>query len=84
MGAALVGVGIVIWILLGLAYAWSVWNLARMARFRDSGSSSGASLPSSEVPQINLVQPGELLRSSVPAAQPQQPRRLAALPRRST
>src|SRR5215471_12798388 len=55
-GAALIGVGIlIIWILLGGAYAWSVWNLARMVRSRDSGASPVASLPSSEVQQIELV-----------------------------
>ena len=54
--AALIGMGIlIIWILLCGAYAWSVWNLAQMARSRVSGATPVASFPSSEVQQIELV-----------------------------
>src|SRR5262249_56203277 len=80
---ALIGVGIlVIWILLGGAYAWSVWNLARMVRSQDSGASPVASLPSSQAQQIELVHPGKTPRRSALAAQLLQPPPVATRPRR--
>jgi len=75
---------LIIWILLGGAYAWSVWNLARMVRSQDSGASPVASLPSSQAQQIELVHPGKTPRRSALAAQLLQPRQVATLPRRST
>src|SRR5262245_10890358 len=84
-GAALIGVAIlIIWILLGGAYAWSVWNLARMVRYRDSGASPVALPPSSGVQQIELLRPGRRPRPSALAAQLRQPRQVAPLPRRAT
>jgi hypothetical protein len=52
-------VGIVIRILLTVAYAWSVSNLMRMAESGDSVVSLVASVPASEVARIELGHPGE-------------------------
>ena len=69
----------IIWILLCGAYAWSVWNLAQMARSRVSGATAVASLPSAEVQQIELVHPGKTPSRRALAAQLRQSRQIATL-----
>jgi hypothetical protein len=78
--AAVARMGVVIWILLALAYAWSVRKLARMGRAPDPWSSGQS--PSSDALHIELVHAEEKRRKRRPATQPQQRLPAVALPRR--
>jgi len=78
--AAVAGVG-VIWILLALAYAWSVRKLGRVSRTPDPRSSSGRS-PSSGAPRIELVHTDEKRSNGTPTTQPRRPRPGVTLARR--
>ncbi len=78
--AAVAGVGVFIWILLALAYAWNVRKLARMGRAPDPWSS--AQSPSSDALHIELVHAEEKHRNRRPTTGPQQRWPAVALPRR--
>ncbi len=78
--AAVAGVGVFIWILLALAYAWNVRKLARMGRAPDPWSSGQS--PSSDALHIELVHAQEKRRNPRPTTRPQQRWPAVALPRR--